>query len=81
MDRLVPFKDNEFLTTSYHAVKNEKGEIIDKVGDLCIVEVAQDKTKLMQKARHQLDYGVLSVKREDGNMFSVGASDGTVKML
>lgn len=51
------------------------------MGDICIVEVSPDAMSLNQKVRHQLDYGVLSVKREHDNTYSVGASDGTVKLL
>ena len=76
MDRIIPFGDN-FVTTSYHLNK-ETGA---KSGDINIVQVIDEKIKTIGRSQ-VLDYGILSIKQEEAHgQFSLGSSDGNVKMV
>ena len=75
IDRIIPYGDN-FVTTSYHLNK-ETGL---KSGDINIIQIQDQKIKTVGRSQ-VLDYGILSIKHEKDNQFTLGASDGNVKLV
>ena len=49
IDRLVPYKNpGQFVSSSYHVVKDDSGNILRKEGDLCLLAVEEDTIKLIK---------------------------------
>lgn len=72
---MLPSND-QFLTCSYHLDK-ENGT---KTGDFNLIKVENDKlVKTWQS--NPYDFGFLSLKQEGPDTFSLGCSDGAVRVL
>eukprot|EP00347_Sterkiella_histriomuscorum_P015376 403357250 len=78
IDRIIPFDEpNQYLTASYHLNK----ETQEKSGNLSIINITEDNKLKLQAKTIDFDYGVLSIKHESGNIYSIGTSKGDVQFL
>ena len=75
IDRILPLNPSQYIVASYHLDK----ATATKSGDLNIVEVKDSKLRLVKQI-DSFDFGILSIEQETGGIFSMGCSDGTVRI-
>ena len=76
VDRLIAIAGTpDYLAATYHLDK----ETQTKTGSLVKLSVVD--TKITVNQNYNLDYGVLSLKQEGEDLYSVGCSDGAVRLL
>ena len=73
IDRMIEYGESQYLTTSYHLDKDSGL----KSGDINILSVDEDKIKKIGRSQ-VFNFGILSIKHETQNIYSIGCSDGSV---
>ncbi len=79
VDRLVKFDESgSYLAATYHLDKDSQ----TKSGSIQEIQVVREGQKIDVRGESwELGYGVLSIKREDPELWSVGGSDGKIHTL
>lgn len=79
VDRLVKYDESgSYLAASYHLEKESQ----IKSGSIQEIKVVGEGREIEVRGEAwELGYGVLSIKREDQELWSVGASDGKIHTL
>ena len=76
IDRMIEYGESQYLTTSYHLDKDSGL----KSGDINILSVDGDKIKRIGRSQ-VFNFGILSIKHETQNIYSIGCSDGSIQFL